>query len=259
MAKRIPALVEPTVLVWARETAGFSREEIADRLGKDPAILESWEEGTDRPLMGQLRKLADLYKRPLSDFYLPAPPEEKPIPHDFRREPGAVATVYSPALRRQLRIAQERRELALALYEDIGETPPRALEEVVTLAADPESTGLRIREILGVEFEEQRRWGDGYDAYNAWRRRLEALGVLVFQFEKIPPWEAWGFSFVKKPLPVIAINRALAANGRTFTMLHEFTHILLGESSICDIDDYTPAAPKRCVRKCSAITWRPPR
>jgi Zn-dependent peptidase ImmA (M78 family) len=66
----------------------------------------------------------------------------------------------------------------------------------------------------------------------------------VFQFEKVPPSEAWGFSFVEKPLPVIGVNRALAANGRTFTMLHEFTHILLGESSICDIDDYTARGPE---------------
>jgi Zn-dependent peptidase ImmA (M78 family)/DNA-binding XRE family transcriptional regulator len=244
MAKRIPALVEPAVLVWARETAGYSREEVAERLGKDAAVLESWERGPDRPLMGQLRKLADIYRRPLSDFYLPAPPQEKPIPHDFRREPGAVALVYSPALRRQLRLAQERRELALALYEDIGEAPPPAPTESITLAADPESVGLRIREILGVEFEEQHRWGDGYDAYNAWRRRLEAIGLLVFQFERVLPRDAWGFSFVEKPLPVIGVNRALAANGRTFTMLHEFTHILLGESSICDIDDYTARGPE---------------
>ena len=184
MAKRIPALVEPPVLVWAREAAGYSRAEVAERLGKDVAVLESWEDGADRPLMGQLRKLADIYKRPLSDFYLPAPPHEKPIPHDFRREPGAVAMVYSPALRRQLRLARERRELALTLYEDLGEAPPPVLKESITLAADPESIGLRIRKILGVEFEEQHRWGDGYDAYNAWRRPLEAIGVLVFQFRE---------------------------------------------------------------------------
>lgn len=244
MAKRIRALVEPPVLVWARETAGYSREEVAERLDKDAAVLKSWEEGADRPLMGQLRKLADIYKRALSDFYLPAPPPENFIPHDFRREPGAVAMVYSPALRRQLRLAQERRELALALYQDIGEAPPLTLKDSITLAADPEIIGLRIREILGVAVEDQHRWGDGYDAYNAWRRRLEAIGVLVFQFERVAPREAWGFSFVEKPLPVIGVNRALAANARTFTMLHEFTHILLGESSICDLDDYTIRGPE---------------
>ena len=189
--------------------------------------------------MGQLRNLATIYKRSISDFYLPAPPAEKPIPHDFRRSPGEVALVYSPSLRRQLRLAQERRALALSLYSEIGEEPPPVAGQVSD-TADPEAVGGQIRTLLGVEFEEQRRWGEGRPAYNAWRRRIESLGVLVFQFENVGTEEAWGFSIVEERLPVIGINRKLAPNGRTFTMLHELVHVLLGEGSICDIDDLTP-------------------
>lgn len=244
MAKRVQAFVEPALLVWARETAGYSVAEVAERLDKDPQVVAAWEEkgSEQRPLMGQLRKLANLYKRSLSDFYLPAPPKERPIPHDFRRAPGEVAQVYSPGLRRQLRLAQERRELALALYEELDELSP-SFSERISMSADPEAVGTRVRDMLGIEFEEQRRWGDGYPAYNAWRRRLEALGVLVFQFENVPSEEAWGFSLVEKNLPVVGINRKLAANGRTFTMLHEFVHVLLDGGSICDIDDFSPRAP----------------
>lgn len=239
MARRIPALIQPSILVWARESAGYSLEDVARHFRKEPEIIAAWEKGVERPLMGQLRKLADLYKFSLSDFYLPVPPQERPIPHDFRRAPGEVALVYTPALRRQLRLAHERRELALALYDELDEVPPRFTERI-SVSADAEAVGSRVRKLLGVEFEEQRRWGDGRRAYNAWRRRLEALGVLVLQMENVATNEAWGFSLVEIPLPVIGVNRKLAVNGRTFTMLHEFTHILLGESSICDIDDFTP-------------------
>lgn len=241
MAKRIPAIVAPALLSWARESAGYSIEEIATKLKKDPETIRVWETegGEERPFMGQLRTLANLYKRPLSDFYLPSPPPEKPIPHDFRRSPGEVAFVYSPALRRQLRLATERRDLALALYEELQEAIP-AITESTTTTATADAVGGRVRELLGVNFEEQKRWGDGRPAYNAWRRRIEASGALVFQFENVAPEEAWGFSIVESPLPVIGVNKKLAPNGRTFTMLHEFTHILLGESSICDIDDFTP-------------------
>ena len=57
------------------------------------------------------------------------------------------------------------------------------------------------------------------------------------------PDEAWGFSLAEKRLPVIGINRKLATNGRIFTMLHEFVHVLLGEGGICDIDDFSPRGP----------------
>ena len=241
MAKRIPALTSPKLLLWARETAGFTVEEVASRLRKSPELIESWEDpdSDERPFMGQLRKLASIYKRPLSDFYLPEPPAERPIPHDFRRSPGEVALIYTPALRRQLRLARERQDLAAALYQELQEVFP-SIDERITEDADPEDVGNLIRRVLKVDFAEQRRWGEGRPAYKAWRRRIEALGVLVFQFENVDPGEAWGFSLVENKLPVIGINRKLAPNGRTFTMLHEFVHILLGEGGICDIDDETP-------------------
>ncbi len=247
MAKRILAVVEPALLRWARDTAGYTIEEVAKRLKKDARVILAWEAGDERPAMGQLRRLASIYKRPLSDFYLPKPPEERPFPHDFRRAPGEVALVYSPALRRQLRLARERRDLALSLYEELQEPIP-PIGESISLSTAPEAVGARIRQLLRVDFEQQQRWGDGRSAYNAWRRRIEAIGGLVFQFESVPPDEAWGFSIVEAILPVIGINRGLAPNGRTFTMLHELTHVLLGESATCDIDDLAPrGAPEMRV------------
>lgn len=239
MSKRIPALVEPSVLVWARETAGYSIDDVAAKLKKDHETIEAWESGEQRPFMGQLRRLSEIYKRSISDFYLPVPPQEPSIPHDFRRAPGQVALLYSPALRRQLRFARERRDLALSLYVEI-EQPAPVTRDRISLDMDPEAIGGRIRKLLDVDFDEQRLWGEGRASYNAWRRRIEAFGVFVLQFVGVAPEEAWGFSIVEDTLPVIGINRKLSPNGRTFTMLHELAHVLLGEGAICDIDDFSP-------------------
>jgi transcriptional regulator with XRE-family HTH domain len=124
MARRIPALVEPALLGWARDTAGYTIEEAAGRLKKDARVILAWEAGDDRPAMGQLRRLAGIYKRPLSDFYLPEPPEERPFPYDSRRALGEVALVHSPDLRRQLRLARERRDLTLSVYDELQEPIP---------------------------------------------------------------------------------------------------------------------------------------
>lgn len=243
MAKRIPALVEGSVLAWARDTAGYSVEDIAGRFRKDPEEILAWERNKARPYMGQLRDLASLYKRPISDFYLPAPPAERPMPHDFRRSPGEVAGRYSPALRKQLRFARERQDLSRFLKEGTGEPLP-SFTHRVSRKQSPEEVGAFMRDLLGVTFAEQQRWRDPYAALSAWRRRIEALEVLVFQFEGVDVAEAWGFSLVERVFPVIGINKALAPNGRTFTMLHEFVHLLLGEGAICDIDDFTPRDPR---------------
>ena len=91
------AVVEPAILSWARSTAGLSIEEAAHSLQTKPEKVLAWEKGEASPSMSQLRKMTTTYKRLLSDFYLPAPPEEEPLPHDFRRLPGEVALRYSPA------------------------------------------------------------------------------------------------------------------------------------------------------------------
>ena len=239
MAKRIPALVEGAILTWARESAGYSIEDIATRFKKSPEAILAWEQGEMHPFMGQLRQLANLYKRPISDFYLPEVPYEHPIPHDFRRSPGTVAGIYSPALRQQLRFARERQELTKYLREDMGDPLP-FFDYCKTLQESPEIVGAHIRKLLDVRIEEQRRWKDSRSGLKAWRKLIEARDVLVFQFEKVKVEEAWGFSIVESVYPVIGINKALAPNGRTFTMLHEFVHLLLGEGGICDMDDYTP-------------------
>lgn len=241
MPKATLAIVEPSILKWARESAGYTVEDIAKRFKKDPSEIRAWEsEDTEQaPYMGQLRNLANLYKRSISDFYLPEPPQEKPIPHDFRRSPGKISGLYPPELRKQLRFGRERQELAKVLSGEFPEIMAD-FKQKVDLNTDPEKVGQQIRSFLKVKYFDQSQEGDGRSAYNFWRRRIEESGILIFQFEKISSDEVWGFSLTERPFPVIAINIALSPNARTFTMLHELVHILLQENSICDIDDHTP-------------------
>ena len=239
MAKRISALVEGPVLAWARETAGYSIGEIAKRLKKRSEDVLAWERNEAHPFMGQVRTLANLYKRPISDFYLPAPPHEPSMPHDFRRESGQVAGRFSPALRKQLRFARERLELVTYLNEDSQE-PLSSFGNRVSMDESAEDLGTSIRQMLNLSIQDQRSWRQPRGPLNAWRTKIEALGILVTQFEKVDVSEAWGFSISGQPYPLIGLNVSLAPNGRTFTLLHEFAHILLNQESICDTDDYTP-------------------
>lgn len=68
MTGRIPALVEPSLLKWARERASLSLEDAAHKIGVDLEQLEAWESGEGGLSIPQLKKLADVYKRPLSVF-----------------------------------------------------------------------------------------------------------------------------------------------------------------------------------------------
>jgi Zn-dependent peptidase ImmA (M78 family)/DNA-binding XRE family transcriptional regulator len=236
------AVVEGRILKWARDTAGLTPEEAARLLQVNREKVLEWEQGEERPSMPQLRKMATVYKRQLSDFYLPAPPDEVPLPHDFRRLPGDGVFHYSRALRYQLRQARQRRELALDLATE-QEVELRELP-VIQLADATERLGGQVRELLQVTTEQQRSWRDPRKSYNGWRTHVEAAGVLVFQVTGVQPSEMLGFSLTEQPFPIIGINRKLAPNGRTFTLLHEFVHVLLRQSSLCDIEEGFVRSPQ---------------
>jgi Zn-dependent peptidase ImmA (M78 family) len=254
MARSTEALVEPAILEWARSSAGLSVEEAAAGLQSKAEKVAAWENGTESPSMAQLRKMATLYKRMLSDFYLPAVPEEEALPHDFRQLPGEVAHHYSRALRVQLRFAHQRRVLALDLASDLDEEVP-ALQGRLRVNADTEKTGAELRQLLDVPLNMQRTWRDPRASYNGWRTAIERAGILVFQAAGIPTKEMLGFSLPERPLPVIGLNRKLRPNGRTFTLLHECVHVFLGQSSICDIDETVlrPPEEQRLEVFCNAV------
>jgi Zn-dependent peptidase ImmA (M78 family) len=247
MAPRTKALVEPAILSWARTSAGLTVDEAARSLQTKEENVAAWESGAESPSMPQLRKMAVVYKRLLSDFYLPAPPEEAPLPHDFRRLPGEVANHYSRSLRHQLRQSRDRRTLAIDLAAELD--VPITQLPLVDLAGDPERAGSSVRDLLGVTLDAQIAWRDPRRSYNAWRAAVEAAGVLVFQAAGIPLEEILGFSLSERPLPVIGVNRKLSPNGRTFTLLHEFVHLLLGAGGICDVDEDELRPPEEQQRE----------
>ena len=254
MPRSTEALVEPDILAWARSSAGLSVEEAASSLQTKPERVAAWEGGEEHPSMAQLRRMAATYKRLLSDFYLPTPPEDAPLPHDFRRLPGEVAFRYSKALRYQLRLARQRRDLALDLATELDTEIP-ILSGRLRVNDDPEGIGTELRRLLGVTLETQRTWRDARTSYNAWRAAIERAGILVFQATGIAPGEMLGFSLPDRPLPVIGVNRKLHPNGRTFTLLHESVHVFLGQSSICDIEEgqLRPPEEQRTEVFCNAV------
>jgi Zn-dependent peptidase ImmA (M78 family) len=234
---RTRAKIEPSVLKWGRESSGLALADAARKQRVKPEDLEKWEEGKAAPTITQLRKAADVYKRPVNLFFLPRPPAETSyIPHDFRQLPGIDRGAVSPELLYQIRRAHERRAVALDLYRELDETPPTFAFQCA-LADEPEATGARLREALHVAMVEQRRWRQPYDALSGWRAKIEATGVLVCQMSGVDLKEARGLSIPEQPLPVIVGNSKDAPNGRVFTLLHELAHVALRRGGLCDAED----------------------
>lgn len=233
MSKSVEAFVQPQLLAWARGSAGLELEAAAKKAQVKPEKLESWERGERRPTIKQLRKLGNVYKRPIAVFYLPEPPVGFQALRDFRRLPGTIVTTESPELRLQIRRAQDRRELAIELYQMVEGEPPR-ISLAATLSDSPEELATQIRTFLGIRYEDQIRWEPNYESFNQWRAALERAGVLVFQARDVEVSEMRGFSIHAESLPAIVLNVKDSPRGRIFTMLHELAHIVLQLGGLCN-------------------------
>lgn len=254
MAQRVEALARPELLVWARKAAGVDLEVAAKKAAVPPERLESWESGSARPTVNQLRKLANAYKRPIAAFFLPKAPRIPDPPKDFRRPVGHEPASESPLLRLEIRKAVLRRKAALELLALEGKEPPQ-LRLQLRKGVDPEKAGKQVRGLLGVSLEEQFDWKGPYDAFNGWREAIEGSGILVTQMEEIPSGEASGLSLAERPLPVIVANIKDTPRRRVFTLLHEVCHVLMKEDGLCALDDFSAGSQTRLEteRFCNAV------
>lgn len=237
------ARVKPELIRWVRKDAGLSVTDAAKKAGTTEAIVRQWEEGTLQPTIRQLRLLANAAKRPIAIFYLAEPPWKFTALRDFRRLPGDPVAGQSPALRLAVRLAFERRQVALDLATDLDATPP-PLPIRASLGEPVGEVARRVRDLLGVSVEDQRRWSGEYNALNHWRRAIQDLGILVFQARGVEVDEMRGFSVAEEPMPVIVLNARDAPNGRVFTLFHEFCHLLLRKGGICDLRGHESRRPE---------------
>jgi Zn-dependent peptidase ImmA (M78 family)/transcriptional regulator with XRE-family HTH domain len=227
------------MLAWARADAGYSLDAAAERTRYSVDRLREWESGDAKPTIPQLRVLANAYRRPLAAFFMPEPPEGFRPMHDFRRLPDAARLGWSPPLRALIRRAEAQQRAYADLLDDLGEAArelPRAPNN-----NDPEAVGAFAREILDVDYQTQRQWGDDSSALRGWTRAIEDLGVLVLHTstvrgQTVDPEEMLGLSD-PDPVPIIVLNGKDHARRRTFTLLHELGHLLLRRAGVCDLHD----------------------
>jgi Zn-dependent peptidase ImmA (M78 family)/transcriptional regulator with XRE-family HTH domain len=240
MARQIKALVKPSVLKWARESLNLPLADAAKKIGVKVSKLAEWESesGGSSPTIGQLRKAANAYKRPMAVFFLPEPPRDFDALKDFRRLPELTRLPATPKLSLEIRRAQMRREIALELAASIGVDPPR-IPTISSNLQDSDHVAATARQLLGVQLEEQYDWRGQYEPLHRWISALERNGVLVFQTGAVALDEVRGFSISAAVYPVIVINAKDSPRGRIFTLIHEFAHVLLNRGGLCDLHTTT--------------------
>lgn len=258
MSRRVTG-VQPAVLKWARQSQGYTIEDVAARLRRRPEEIAAWETGEKSPTYVQLERLAyKVYKRPLAVFFLPKPPSEPSLKQEFRTLPEFEIDRLSADTRYQLRVARSLQISLQELTEGSNPAKRKIFKDVeLSPASGDASIAATLREYLEIPFSTQTSWRSTERALRAWRDAVENVGVFVFK-NSFKQRDISGFCLVDPDFPIIYLNNSTAKSRQIFTLFHELTHLLLHQSDIGKADDayieYLPPYERNIERFCNAVT-----
>lgn len=238
------AKINSAMMKWAREYAGFTHG-YEERLPKDiKSKYEAWEKGENSPTWNQLREVSKKYHIPTAFFFMDCPPNFDNLPNMINYRKLVADSIYetnSPNLINNIRKSETRREIYLDLLNELNEDI--LLFKVPKLEHDTKIFSNYIREILDISLSTQKSWYkevNHYNFLNKWKEVLnEKLGVLIFETEGVLLEEMRALCIFHEKIPIILLNGKDSVNGRIFSLFHELTHLLLGESAICGDDENT--------------------
>ena len=238
--------VNPDILVWARDTAGLSLEAAARKLlirdargVPGPTRLAQLESGEVEPTRPLLVRMAKQYRRPLLTFYLADPPAEANRGEDFRTLPEGYDATAEPILDALLRDIRARQGIVRAALEDDDDITPAAWIGSIAIDQGVESALNVIKTWLGLELAEYRAQGSSDDAFRLLRNSVESRGVFVLligdlgsHHTSIDVRTYRGFALADEIAPFIVINDHDSRAAWAFTLLHELTHLWLGQTGV---------------------------
>lgn len=262
--------INPSILVWARETAGLGLEEAADRLGLAPSStattaerLAQFEAGERSPTRSQLARISALYRRPLITFYMRSPPERGDRGQDFRRASSGVSKRENALLDALLRDVRARQEMVKALLEDEEDFTKLAFVGSASTEDGIQPVVAAISRTLSFDNTSKvTRRGDANDLFKLLRERTEKAGVFVLLMGDLGSHHSAlsadvfrGFAIADSIAPFIVINDQDAKVARSFTLIHELVHIWLGQSGVSGVPnaDAPQTSRERVERFCNDV------
>lgn len=230
--------VRPDLITWAREHRGLELHEAAELFGVTAAELDQLEKGGKPLHLTMFRKISSALRIPQATLLRRTRPNLPPMPRDFRSIGGRGARVGLQT-RFAIDYARTIAGNVLELVES-GFGPATPVLPHLTRGEDASEAGERERERLGIPVINQMAWPTK-DAFNNWRALIERTGCYVL-LQKFDVEECKGFAlYDNQNTPIIMISKADEFDpAKTFTLIHEYCHLLLREPGISDQNRENP-------------------
>ncbi len=244
----MPSL-NPDILRWARETAGLTLEEAANKLAINEARgtsgaerLASYESGEREPTRPLLLRMAKQYRRPLLAFYMSEAPRTGQRGQDFRTLPPEHSRAQDAVVDTLIRDVRARQEMVRAILEDEEEADRLPFVGSMSMSDGVESALLSIQRTLDLDIHQyrgRRLNNQGKTGFAYLRQQTERAGIFVLLIGNLGSHHTnidvelfRGLALADDVAPFIVINDQDAETAWAFTLMHELCHIWLGATGV---------------------------
>lgn len=197
---------------------------------------------------------------PRHNLLFAVPPIEVSGLKDFRTVGDRRATASSPEfLALKLRI--ESLHDTLKEVSEADPEPPVSFVGSLTMETPIDKAVEAVHTLIPWSIPMPEIFRTARDAFNELRDRIQDLGVYVTlkgdlgsYHTKVEPSEFRGIAIADKTVPLIVINPYDSDTAQVFTLIHEFVHILLGNSAISNQDGLIYQGPIKEELYCNNVT-----
>lgn len=233
------AVIQGDVLEWALEDAGVDREKVLASLDLDE-VQGARLSGPIHVSLEDLQRISKATRRSTYFFARAEPPQPRkksvnanfraPASHDGQPRP------LNPDERAAVRQAKRRQDIAAKLSTALNFDAVQLME--LHPQESPQDAAARVAQWLGWDRRTQYTLlKSKTKVFVALREALEAHGALV-NVIKVEGDSFRGFALHHSHAPLIFVNAAVKSPAaRSFTLLHELAHLLMGVDKACDRHD----------------------
>lgn len=232
-------------VILANEVIDWTLKQI-ERNYPDSVYLEelaTWKSGQKYPTFRQIEELSRSTHIPLGYFFLKqAPCEDIPLLRYRSKVNGDVGS-------RELVDTIDDMETIIEWSRENMKSEGMEKNSLVGACSgshDKYAIAERIRAVLGLNLNWFQGLKNAEEAFRVVRERVSSSGVYVMMngivgnntHRPLNLDEFRAFTIVDEYAPLIFINAVDSSNGRLFSLLHEYTHILLGVNDLHDSEEF---------------------
>ena len=211
--------------------------------------------------------MANVYRQPVTTFYLDSVPQTSDVGEDFRTLPEqSLDAVGNARLEILVSNVKASQSITRDLLEDEDAEPLQFVSSASTRMG-VERIANNIVQTIGFNLHQyRRRPSQPESAFKYLRSRIQSTGIFVLlmsdlghpQTTTIPVSVFRGFALADDIAPYIVINRKDDKRAQSFTALHEVAHIWLGSSGITGGFSETSSGLERFCNRVAGRILLPP-